>query len=916
MSSWNGFRRTTPLWVAMLVVVSVFTGCDPRPGVAANGSAELQVSLAQTLAASDVTGVRVEVRGPGILSPLTTELVKSGSAWQGTLAGIPAGPDRVFEASGYDAAGTVLYRGSSSSVSIAADSTVSVVLTLQQVVVPPPYQNEPPILDSIVVSSNTVVPSGSITLAVAAHDPNGDALSFAWTGTAGTFSSPAAPTTSWKAPATEGVQRLQLEVTDSKGTSVSINFDIGVQRDGATGGADVSIGFNTWPEIRSMKAVPAVLSPGGTTALSVTAVDAEGDALSYVWSTDCGGFLGDVSSATPSFTLGTGSATRCTFHVTVSDGRGGQHTGTLILQVGGTPRVNVAPKVDSFWQNATSAAGGQVVTLGLSAHDPEGKAVVFSWSAASGTLRTPRWTTGSSEVDWVAPACFDNPVAIVATVTDADGASVPYTFSIAPIESAKCGPLAVTGVRNIHNIQADGSVILTPADLSSIVIGAWVPSVDGSTYSYRPGTGQANGTFVIPNVDRTPYFLQFGSGYVWMTSRSLDLSSANLGRPDVVEEPAGTQMALQLDGISPWQFTDDVQMHSTGAGIGYFTATCSNPFIDVAEGAASFTGTTDYGTSMRNCGGVPAVIDAARGDFVYATQLVGRTDMDAGLPSGLELQEVRRVATISNVVRTGTGAGTLTFGGMMFPLPISRQDFDVRATQFEQLAMAAHPSAIQGLDTVYMDTLPRFAEYGAFDGSPDLALANNQEQGQGDFHVSLEFGNPFPSTWTRFAVVQAIAYVPFTVGLPDGSTSRPAYYSATVSSQVQVVDGVTQTLVPQVGPVRDLRLNGLSATTTLSGVGSTPLLSWTVPSLGTPNRYSVRLYELLATSSGGTTRASRGSFTTTQTQLRVPPGFIVSGKAYMFQVYAYYEPGYNPNLPYMNSPSVHYAMAVTSRFQP
>jgi hypothetical protein len=605
--------------------------------------------------------------------------------------------------------------------------------------------------------------------------------------------------------------------------------------------------------------------------------------------------------------------------VAVSDGRGGQHSGTLILQVGTTPRANVAPKVDSFWQNATSAAGGQVVTLGLTAHDPEGKAVVFSWSAASGTLRTPRWTTGSSEVDWVAPVCFDNPVAVVATVTDADGASVQYSFSVAPLDSAKCGPLAVTGVRNIHYIQEDGSVFVQPADLSTTTLGAWVPSVDGSSYVYRPGTGQTNGTFVIPNVDRTPYFLQLGSGYVWMNSRSLELSYAKLGRSDVVEEPAGTQLALELDGISPWQATDDVQLHSTGVGMGYFSATCASPFLDVAEGAPSFTGTMDYGISMRNCGAVPAVFDPARGDFVQANQLVGRTDMDAGIPSGLELQELRRTARISNVAKSadgGTDAGTVMMAGMMLPLPTTRQDFDFRASQFEVLAMTAHPSAIQGSDSMYMDTLPRFNEYGSYAGSPDLALATNPEQGQGDFHVSFEFGNPFPSTWNRFAVAQGYSYVPFSVGLSDGGTSRNAYYSATVSSQVQVLDGVTQTLVPQVGPVRDVRINGASATTALTGVGTTPLVSWTLPALGTPTRYLVRLYELSATSSGGTTRASRGTFTTAQTQFRLPPGLLAAGKTYMLQLYAYYAPGSNPDLPYMDGPSVHYAVAFSSKFQP
>ncbi|PTL80461.1 hypothetical protein DAT35_27890 [Vitiosangium sp. GDMCC 1.1324] len=908
------------MWAAVLLVVSVSAGCGKQEGVAQNGSAQVQVALPQELSSADVKGVRVEVRGPGISSPVTAELVKTGSAWQGTIGNIPAGPERVFEAFAYDAAGAVLYRGSSSSTSLGTGATVSVMLTLQQVTPPPPYENEPPQIDSVVVSANTVQPGSYINLAVTAHDPNGDALSYSWTATAGSFSSAAAATTTWTAPTTEGVQRIQLDVTDAKGTSVSVNFDIGVQHDGATGSADVSIGFNTWPEINAMKGTPSVLALGGTTALSVTAVDAEGDTLSYVWTTDCAGTLATPASRTPSFTLSTVPASgRCAFRVAVSDGRGGQNVGTLILQVGNAPRVNVAPKIDSTWQSTTQAAGGEVVTVGLAAHDPEGKAVVFSWSAASGTLRPPRWTSGSSEADWVAPVCFDNPISVIATVTDADGASVSRTFSIAPLESAKCGPLAVTGVRNTHHVQEDGSVIVLPADLSTVVIGAWVPTADGSGYVYRDGSGQANGTFLIPGVDRTPYFLRIGTTYLWMNSRNLDLSFARLGRPDTLEEPVGTQLAFEIDGLSPWQVSDELQIHSTGAGIGYFSRSCSTPYHDPPEGTTVYTDTIDYVGSLRLCGAVPSRIEPAKGDFVYVTQNVNRLDWDAGLPSGLDITETRLSTQIHSLGTADGGssdAGTIFLKGTLAPLPTTAQAFDFRASQFETQVLAAHPSAVPYYDYVDVGTLPRFSDYGQYEGFPDLALANNWSPGEGDFHVNLQYGNPYPSHWQRVVVAQALSRVPFSVSQPDGGTTRTAWYSANAFSQAQVTDGVTQTLVPQVGPARDLRINGLSATSSLSGVGTTPVVSWTVPALGTANRYQVRLYVLSASATGGTTRTQVGYFLTSQTQFRVPPGFLVAGKTYYLQINAQYMPGSSPDLPFMAGPSFHYASALTSSFQP
>ena len=153
---------------------------------------------------------------------------------------------------------------------------------------------------------------------------------------------------------------------------------------------------------------------------------------------------------------------RCLFQVLVSDGRGGQHRGTLVLQAGGAVGVNVAPRVDSVFQSLTQANGGQGVTLGLTAHDPEGKTVSFSWSAAAGAILATRWTSSSGEADWVAPACFDAAVSITASVTDADGARTQRVFSVSPSESAKCGALSVSGLRRVHHVQQDGSILVTP----------------------------------------------------------------------------------------------------------------------------------------------------------------------------------------------------------------------------------------------------------------------------------------------------------------------------------------------------------------------------------------------------------------------------------------------------------------------
>ncbi len=909
-------------WTLALLFVSVAAGCggDP-PAVSQNGSMELRVALSQAISPAEVKGIRVEVRGPGIPTPLTTELTQVGGVWQGIVTNIPAGTDRVVEGFAYDATGQVLYKGSSGTVTIASGATASVNLMLQPVNPPVPYENEAPRLDSFAASSTQVLPGGSITLSATAHDPNGDALSFAWTGSGGTFSSPSAPGTTWIAPGTEGVQMLRLQVTDSKGTSVSASVEILVQRPGATGNAQVTIGFNTWPEVRTMQATPSPLVLGKPTRLSVTAVDADGDTLSYSWTTECRGAWLDATTSTPTFTLEQPSSTgRCAFRVTVTDSKRAQNTGVLGVQAGSGPNVNMPPIVDGIFQSSPEAGPGERVTLSLSAHDPEGRALMFSWSTSGGTIQNPRWTSTTSETDWVAPPCFDAPIAVTATVADMDGGATKQMFNIAPRPSARCGGLSVTGVRNVTYIQADGSSQWSPVDLTTFSIGAWVQSPTGPGYEYRAGTGKADGTFVIPNVDTLPFLLKVGtSSYYWANSRTLDISYAVLGRPGVEQETPGTQLSLAINGISPWKSTDDLQLHSTGVGLAYYTATCGTPYGLPADGSLEFTGTYDYVASMRNCGNVPARFESSQGDSVLVSQLVSRIDLGAGIPTGVEVQELRRTARITPVTSPGPdGTNTILLQGTMVSLPTRPQGINIRASQYENLALQSTPGATLYQDIMYISTLPRFSEFGQYAGIPDLAFAINTQPGQGDLSLTFEYGNPYPSHWQRMVTTQSTARVQFAAELPDGSLARPSGYMATASTQTMLVDGSRPVLAPRVSAAQELRINGFTTSPTASklSVGPTPLVSWKAPSMGTAHRYQLRLYELVVSPTGGTTRLQVAHFTTTQTQLQLPPGVLLTGKLYYFQLSAIFSPGYDPTMPNRTGPDSDYVTALSGKFQP
>ena len=161
MSHRNWSRQASSL-AALLLAVSTLAACVDGTEAELGARAELKVMLPQELSSANVAQVRVEVSGSGIPTPLLADLTPSGNTWSGTLNNIPAGPDRRFTATAFDASGTALYKGQSAATAIASGSTVSVAITLQPVTPQTPYENEAPIIDSLVVSANVVVPGGSV----------------------------------------------------------------------------------------------------------------------------------------------------------------------------------------------------------------------------------------------------------------------------------------------------------------------------------------------------------------------------------------------------------------------------------------------------------------------------------------------------------------------------------------------------------------------------------------------------------------------------------------------------------------------------------------------------------------------------------------------------------------------------------
>jgi hypothetical protein len=438
---------TTQTTLFALLALSACSGPSPSDQVTTTGSADISM---HALGALNLSSVVATVSGPALPAPKTLNLSARGSSgtWGGLIGSLPVGSNYAFHVSAFDPSNTVQYTGDASPIAILKDQVTTVIITAQQAAASVPFKNAVPIIDSLVLSSTNVVPGATITAKATAHDPDaGDTIAFAWSAAPGPdgFSAPTAATTGWSAPAAEGDQTLTLKVTDNHGASASASVIVHVSASNGRGQADVNVRFNTWPVVTDLVAAPSYLVPGSPTSLTVTASDADGDALSYVWTSSCASAVFSAAAAATTVTLPVGATdTSCDLTVTVSDGKSGSTTGQTTLPVGAPVAVQ-APSVTDSVQSVSVVDVNGSVNFSVDAIDPQGSTLTFAWVATSGVLANQINSAGSSQVVWTAPATEKTAFTVSVIVTNALGASTQYDFAVSTAAlAANCTPPAST----------------------------------------------------------------------------------------------------------------------------------------------------------------------------------------------------------------------------------------------------------------------------------------------------------------------------------------------------------------------------------------------------------------------------------------------------------------------------------------
>ncbi len=463
-------RRTSHVLLCLLAAVwaAAGAGCAQQQQQQETGSAQVVGMVQQALGASEVRRVELTVSAPDMASR-TEVLTKTGSLWGGVLHQLPVGTQRTFRAQAYGASNALLYAGEATDITISAGQTTAVTLTLQQVAAPPPFANAAPVITSLVATPGAVLSGGTVQLQATAQDANpGDSLTFAWTAEAGSFSEASSSGTTWTAPQAAGPVTLTLKVTDSQGALATTSVTLMVRA--ASGSAAVNVAFNSWPQVLDVSASSTQVDVGESTTLLASASDNDNDALGYQWTSSCEGTWESASSPNARFTPtaqppAEALCASCALTVTVTDGRGGQTTGTLSLCVGPKLAAQLPPEVVETYQSVLAIpASGEPVTFRLKALDPQGSPLSFSWRASTGTLAPPTHGATTSEVLWTAPACIPAGSAptLTATVTNALGLSASTSFSVSGGTVCPVDPFLATDIdasqRYSVALKADGTV--------------------------------------------------------------------------------------------------------------------------------------------------------------------------------------------------------------------------------------------------------------------------------------------------------------------------------------------------------------------------------------------------------------------------------------------------------------------------
>ncbi len=444
------------------------------------------------------------------------------------------------------------------------------------------------------------------------------------------------------------------------------------------------------------------------------------------------------------------------------------------------------------------------------------------------------------------------------------------------------GLRAVSGrSASVHLTGATAPGAPVPEDLSRTEISAWVAEADGGASRY-PGTGTAEGTWEVPGVPAGPYLLQVGRTYLVTSAREVDFTDLQEGRADALTPSEGTSLKLNATGLSPWQFTDDLQLFSAGAGLSFWSYLSYGALAgDPNDADTSLNG---FEVEANKAAGF-RLVDRNKGDALTAVHLATQPT-DGG---------VRVISAVSAFTSTGLAMvdrQSNALSGAFAPLPQRATNLDLRLQELAFEARKLHPAATEAGTSVFVSSLPASGTADIFRGSaPDLLIAVYEPK-LANTVLRESYGDPYGAGRERVGVIQAEALVTHAFPTPDGGTvTRTSVGGVSVEDRLSNLE--RGPIVPLVGPPTVPRVDARPLQSDLAGVGLTPELSWASPATGSATHFRVMVTEFVPNPdpARAPSLVTLGTLWTRGYKLRLPPGLLRQGGTFRLSLTAIHSPG-------------------------